>query len=178
MVPNYQTCLAISQKFLIAKVNQRIHLRSFSWEFFHETVSISVRLKNRMHSDYFVQRAGARVTFGDDTAEIKFQVRNDFFQAAKAMHGDLYFLALDNAAFFAVQSLVDDVFVLTVTFTTYMTRPVSEGALRSVGKVVHKGKTQFIAESILYDSEDREIGRASGVFTRGKTPLTPDIGYL
>ena len=136
------------------------------------------KIENMMHSAPFVQWAGARVTVGDATAEIKFQVRPDFFHAAKAMHGALYFLALDNAAFFAVQSLVEDVFVLTVTFTTYLTRPVSEGALRSVGKVVHKGKTQFIAESILYDSKDREIGRASGVFIRGKTPLTPEIGYL
>lgn len=62
------------------------------------------------------------------------------------------FFALDNAAFFAVNSLVEDVFVLTISFTTYITRPVSEGVVKAIGKVVYRNRSQFIAESILYDS--------------------------
>jgi hypothetical protein len=47
-------------------------------------------------------------------AEVIIQVRPDFFHAAGAVRGSVYFKAMDDAAFFAVNSLVKDVFVLTV----------------------------------------------------------------
>ena len=49
--------------------------------------------------------------------------------------------------------------------------------MRSVGKVVNKKRTQFFAESIVYDSDDKEIGRGNGVFVRGKFPLLDAAGY-
>ncbi len=130
-----------------------------------------------MHSAPFVQLTGAKVSVKNGEAQITLPIRKDFFHAAGAMHGALYFLALDNAAFFAVNSLVEDVFVLTTSFTTYITRPVSEGTVMSNGKVVNQNNSQFIAESILYDSNDNEIARATGVFVRSKIPLSEEIGY-
>ncbi len=135
------------------------------------------KLENMMHSAPFVKLAGAKARIGDGEATIYLPVREDLHHAAGALHGALYFLALDNAAFFAVNSLVEDVFVLTTSFTTYLTRPVSEGVVKAVGKVVHQNKSQFIAESVLYDSNDNEIARANGVFVRSKIPLTEKIGY-
>jgi len=41
-------------------------------------------------------------------AVITMKVRRDFYHAANAVHGALYFKALDDAAFFAVNSLVPD----------------------------------------------------------------------
>ena len=93
------------------------------------------------------------------------------------MHGALYFLALDNAAFFAANSLVEDVFVLTTSFTTYITRPVSEGVVKSIGRVVNQNRSQFICESVLFDSNEKEIARATGIFVRSKIPLSDKIGY-
>lgn len=136
------------------------------------------KLENMMHSAAFVKFAGARVAISDGEAEIRMTVKDDFFHAAGAMHGALYFLALDNAAFFAVNSLVEDVFVLTSSFTTYLTRPVSEGDVCARGKVVHKSNSQFIAEAVMYDSSDREIARANGVFVRSRIPLDEKIGYM
>ena len=135
------------------------------------------KLENMMHSAPFVQLAGARVIVSEGAAEITLPVRRELFHAAHAMHGALYFLALDNAAFFAVNSLVEDVFVLTTSFTTYLTRPVSEGTVRALGKVVNRNKSQFIAEAVAYDGADREIARATGIFVRSQVPLGPDIGY-
>lgn len=94
-----------------------------------------------------------------------------------ALHGSMYFLALDNAAWFAVNSLVPDVFVLTVSFNVYLIRPVDKGIIRAKGCVTNSTKTQFFAEAILYDEENKEIARGSGTFVRGKTKLTPEIGY-
>ena len=71
-----------------------------------------------MHSAPIVKLTGAKVVVTKGEAQITLPVREDFFHAAGAMHGALYFLALDNAAFFAVNSLVEDVFVLTISFTS------------------------------------------------------------
>lgn len=130
-----------------------------------------------MHSAPFMQWNGARVSITRGEARITLPVRRDFHHAAGAMHGAMYFLALDNAAFFAANSLVEDVFVLTTSFTTYITRPVSEGIVTAIGKVVNHNRTQFIAESVMYNDEDKEIARAKGIFVRSKTLLSPEIGY-
>ncbi|HPA73209.1 MAG TPA: PaaI family thioesterase [Spirochaetota bacterium] len=135
------------------------------------------KLENLMHSAPIVNLVGARVAIGEGRAEITLPVTMKLFHAAGALHGAMYFLALDNAAFFAVNSLVEDVFVLTTTFNTYLLRPVSGGVARAVGRVVNASKSQFVAESILYDAEEREIARGSGIFMRSKIALTPAIGY-
>ena len=136
------------------------------------------KLENMMRSAPFMQLTGVDVKIKKGEAEITLPVKKDFFHAAGAMHGALYFLALDNAAFFAVNSLVEDVFVLTTSFTTYITRPVSEGVVRAVGNVVHQNRTQFIADAVMYDSKNNQIARANGVFVRSKIALSDKIGYL
>ena len=135
------------------------------------------KLENMMHSAPFVKLTGARVEVQKGEARITLPIKKEFYHAAGAMHGALYFLALDNAAFFAVNSLVEDVFVLTTSFTTYITRPVSRGVVTAMGKVVNRNRTQFIAESVLHNSDDREIARASGIFVRSKVSLSEKIGY-
>lgn len=136
-----------------------------------------IKLENMMHSAPFVRLAGARVSVKKGEAHITLPVRKELFHAAGALHGALYFLALDNAAFFAANSLVEDVFVLTTSFTTYITRPVSQGVVKSIGRVVNQNRSQFICESILYDSNEKEIARATGIFVRSKIPLSDKIGY-
>ncbi len=42
-------------------------------------------------------------------ATITIPVKEDFFHIAGAVHGSTYFKALDDAAFFACNSLIDDV---------------------------------------------------------------------
>ena len=110
-------------------------------------------------------------------AEVTVAVRRDFFHAANAVHGALYFKCLDDAAFFAVNSLVEDVFVLTVSFNVYLTRPISEGEMRATGRVVYRSRQLFVAEAELVDQDGREIGRGSGTFMRSAMRLTPEIGY-
>jgi len=105
-------------------------------------------------------------------------VRSELFHAAGAVHGSAYFKVLDDAAWFAVNSLVTDVFVLTTEFTTYLTRPVTSGVLTAIGEVVNEGKTQWLAQAVVYDGEDREVGRGSGTFVKSRNPLTPEIGYV
>lgn len=110
-------------------------------------------------------------------SELVIPVRRDFFHAANAVHGSVYFKALDDAAFFAVNSLVRDVFVLTVSFTVYFTRPITAGEMMARGRVVHHSSRLFIAEANVVDARGKEIARGSGTFMRSKIPLTAEIGY-
>lgn len=110
-------------------------------------------------------------------ADIVFPVKPEFFHAAHAVHGAVYFKALDDATFFAANSLVEDVFVLTVSFTIYFTRPVSQGEMRARGKVTYASKRLFIAEGEIVDSNGNTISRGSGTFMPSKQPLSPEIGY-
>ncbi len=78
------------------------------------------------------------LSVGEGRAEVRMAVRQEFFHAASAVHGAVYFKAMDDAAFFAANSLLREVFVLTVSFTVYLTRPVSKGEMKAVGQVVHQ----------------------------------------
>lgn len=92
-------------------------------------------------------------------ATIAIDVQEKYFHAANAMHGSVYFKMLDDACFFAVASLVEDVFVLTTSLPTYFTRPVSSGRITARGKVVNAGKNVLLAEAELVGADGKSIGR-------------------
>jgi uncharacterized protein (TIGR00369 family) len=117
------------------------------------------------------------IEVGDGVARIEMDVSEQFFHAAGALHGSVYFKMLDDAAFFAANSLEMERFLLTSSFTTYFSRPVSSGRLTSEGRVVNRGRSQFIVEAVLHDSEGNEIGRGSGVFVRSNHRLADAQGY-
>jgi len=108
---------------------------------------------------------------------IEIEVDEKYFHAAGAVHGSVYFKMLDDAAFFAANSLENKVFVLTSSFTTYITKPVSSGIIKTIGKVVNKNNTQFIVESIAYNIDGKEIARGNGIFVKGKFLLSDALGY-
>lgn len=113
---------------------------------------------------------------GEGAATVRMPVRPDMHHAANAAHGAVYFKMLDDAAFFAVQSLVTDVFVLTSSFNLHLLAPVVDGEMVSTGKVVHQSKRLFIAESVL-EVEGKVVARGSGTFLKSSTRLGPDLGY-
>ena len=111
-------------------------------------------------------------------AELEIVVQEKFYHAAGAIHGSVYFKALDDAAYFAANSLVEDVFVLTANFNIYLLRPVVAGRIRAVGRVVNKTKKLLIAEAIMFDEQGCEVARGSGSFMHSKMGLTEEIGYF
>lgn len=135
------------------------------------------RLENMYRSapcnDYY--HPGINISEG--TAEIVIPIREAFFHAAGATHGAVYFKAMDDAAFFAVNSLVKDVFVLTVSFHVQFIRPITLGEMRAVGRVIYPSNRFYFAESIVYDSKGREIARGSGNFVKSNIPLAEQMGY-
>src|SRR5262245_56398621 len=136
------------------------------------------RKLERMYESAPVSRwYGVRIAIEDGRAEVKVTVRPEFLHAAGAVHGSVYFRLLDDAAFFAANSRVEDSFVLTVSFTVHFARPVMEGELRAAGRVIHGAGRLFFAESELQNAHGELLGRGSGVFSRSSIPLTPEVGY-
>lgn len=117
------------------------------------------------------------LSISEGEATIELPVSEDLFHPGGAVHGTAYFKALDDAAFFAVNSLVEDVFVLTTQMNLYLTRPVSEGTMRARGEVLHHNPDQYIAESVLEDGDGKQLARATGQFVRSGIELEPEIGY-
>lgn len=111
-------------------------------------------------------------------AEIVIPIRKEFFHTGGAVHGSVYFKALDDAAFFAVNSLVTDVLMVTAGFNIFLTRPIREGIIRSKGNVVHVSKRLYLADAVAYDSKDRVIARGSGSFMKSPRKLSSDTGYV
>lgn len=120
---------------------------------------------------------GITIHVTDEKAEITLPIDSRYFHAANAIHGSVYFKMLDDAAFFAVNSMVEDVFVYTVSFNTQLLRPVTGGTVRAVGEVIFKSANLFIADSILYDEKNRIVGRGSGNFMKSRIALSEEIGY-
>ena len=118
----------------------------------------------------------ARIT--DRSAEIGLTISDKYFHALGAIHGSVYFKLLDDAAFFAVNSIVTDVFVLTKSFDIHFKRPVSGGVLRAVGSVVESSDSSFVGKSELLSEEGKIVAHGSGEFVKSKVQLTPEIGYL
>ena len=99
------------------------------------------------------------------------------FHAAGAVHGSLYFKLLDDAAFYAANSLVGEVFMLTTAFNILMTRPLGPGPLIAEGRWVSGHRRVLIAESWLTDAEGEEVGRGTGTFMRSRIALAGLHGY-
>jgi uncharacterized protein (TIGR00369 family) len=117
-----------------------------------------------------------RISISEGRAEIQTRVRPDYFHAAGALHGSVYFKLLDDAAFFAANSLVDDDLLLTVSFNLYFTRPVTGGNLVAVGRVVSRSTKHLVAESLLTVA-DREVARGSGTFLPSRIKLEDVDSY-
>lgn len=120
---------------------------------------------------------GSTIHISEGKAEVSIDVSSKYFHAFKALHGSVYFKMLDDAAFFAVNSLVTDYFVLTTSFNINLIRPVSAGKITATGTVRFKSKNIFTAESVLKNEVGKEIAFGTGNFTRSKVELRSVAGY-
>lgn len=114
---------------------------------------------------------------GEGRARITFEVTERLFHAAGAAHGTVYFKMLDDAAFYAANTLVSDRFLLTTGFNLHFTKPVREGTVTAEGRWVSGKRRVLVAESRLLDAEGDEIGRGTGTFMRSRIALSGLPGY-
>jgi uncharacterized protein (TIGR00369 family) len=114
---------------------------------------------------------------GEGRSRLTFTVEPEVFHAAGAAHGTIYFKMLDDAAFYAANTLVTDRFLLTTSFNLHFTKPVRSGEVVAEGRWISGRKRVLVGESRLIDAEGDEIGRGTGTFMRSRIALSSLPGY-
>lgn len=114
---------------------------------------------------------------GPGQSRIEFSVDEGFYHAAGAVHGTTYFKMLDDAAFYAANSMVTDNFLLTTAFNLHFTAPLHGGKVIAEGRWISGRRRVFVAEAHLFDEEGEEVGRGTGTFMKSKIALTSLDGY-
>ena len=110
-------------------------------------------------------------------ARIRFQVEERHFHAANAAHGTVYFKMMDDAAFYACNSLVSDRFLLTTAFNLVFTKPLKDGPVIAEGRWISGKRRVFVGEARLIAADGEEAGRGTGTFMRSHIPLSGLPGY-
>lgn len=110
-------------------------------------------------------------------ARIHFEIEPSHYHAAGAAHGTTYFKMLDDAAFYAANSLVNDFFLLTTAFNLLLTRPLKAGPIIAEGRWVNGRRRVLVADARLIDAEGEEVARGTGTFMRSRIPLAKLPGY-
>ena len=114
---------------------------------------------------------------GEGRTRIRFRIDERVHHAAGAAHGTVYFKMLDDAAFYAANSMVSDRFLLTTAFNLHFTKPIRSGEAIAEGRWVSGRRRVFVAEARLIDAEGDEIGRGTGTFMRSHIALAGLSGY-
>lgn len=110
-------------------------------------------------------------------ARIHFELDGRHFHAAGAVHGTSYFKMLDDAAFYAANSLVTDRFLLTTAFNLLFTKPLQAGPVVAEGRWVSGKRRVFVADARLIDAAGDEVARGTGTFMRSQIGLAGLPGY-
>ncbi|MEA3030919.1 MAG: hypothetical protein QOJ53_2353 [Sphingomonadales bacterium] len=110
-------------------------------------------------------------------ARIRFEVKPETDHAAGAAHGTLYFKMMDDAAFYACNSMVSDRFLLTTAFNLVFTRPLKPGPAIAEGRWISGRRRVFVGEARLLLPDGEEAARGTGTFMRSHIPLSGLPGY-
>jgi acyl-coenzyme A thioesterase PaaI-like protein len=84
---------------------------------------------------------------------------------------------LDDAAFYAANSLVTDRFLLTTAFNLLLTRPLRAGPVVAEGRWISGQRRVFVADARLIGADGEEAARGTGTFMRSQIPLAGLPGY-
>ncbi len=110
-------------------------------------------------------------------ARITFTIDERHYHAGGAAHGTSYFKMLDDAAFYAANSLVTDRFLLTTAFNLFFTRPLKAGPVTAEGRWISGQRRMFVADARLVDADGEEVARGTGTFMRSRITLAALPGY-
>ena len=101
------------------------------------------------------------------TATLYMPVRKELTQNHGVVHGGAIASLIDSATAFAIISLLEPrERVTTVDLTVSYLRPVTEGRLRSVARVVRAGRRLFSVSAEVFDSRGRLTATALTTYIR------------
>lgn len=121
-----------------------------------------------IHSFY----EGLEMALSTKKCEISLPLKPSYFHAGMSAHGSVYFKLLDDAAYFACQTEIEDYFIVTTNFNLNLLRPLTKGIIKAVGEVDFMSLNLFTASARLYDEKGRLCATGQGSFMKSKLHLT------
>ena len=127
-----------------------------------------IYLKANLNQEIY---SNTEIIVSKNYSEIKMPIKKDYFHALEAIHGSVYFKMLDDAAFFAAQSVVEDYMLLTASFNITFKMPVLNGYIKSTGTLCSISQKEFTAESKMYNSKNELVAFGNGIFKKSKISI-------
>ena len=123
-----------------------------------------VRLANMYHSANVNQSIPSCLTVQKGQAEVHMRVSSAYWHSAEGMHGCVYFKGLDDAAFFAANSMESSGLLMTAGFEVTLMRMVSNPSVKALGYFERREGRKLWARSELFDDHDNLVAKGSGLF--------------
>lgn len=131
----------------------------------------SLELRQRL-MDLFNHKAPIAQTFGmrlsytqEGSAVFDMPYNPNFDHALEGIHGGVYATLLDNAGWFTSAAAQETgCWVATSDLSIRLLEAAQKTSLRSIGKLIKKGKRLDVVEMSLYDGKGRLVGHGTGTF--------------
>jgi uncharacterized protein (TIGR00369 family) len=120
---------------------------------------------------------GIEMKLEKQRAEITLPIDERYFHAAMSAHGSVYFKLMDDAAYFACQTEIEDFFIVTTSFNIQLIRPIKKGVITAVGTSQFISRQLISGSSKLYDEKGRLCGTGQGQFLKSKLALDDVVDY-
>ena len=120
---------------------------------------------------------GAVISLEEGKATYQLQIKEEYFHAADALHGAIYFKLLDDSAYFAAATLEQEYFLLMKSYQINFKRPVQEDVLTAKGEVLSVSEKEIISKSTIYNSAGRVVADGQGIFVKSRKLLKEQSGY-
>ena len=118
----------------------------------------------------FVEHLGFDlVRFEDGQSQIDFNPRPEHLNSFDVTHGGAIMTLMDVTMAAAARSVQPEMGVVTIEMKTSFMQP-AVGALRGVGKLLHRTSKMAFTEAQLLDAEGRLCAQATGTFKYVKRP--------
>ncbi len=135
------------------------------------------KLENMYHQAPINGTIPCRIQIAEGRSEVTLTAGEEFWHAAKALHGSLYFKGLDDAAYFAANSMERENLILTARFEIELLGMVQSGPTRSVGYFERREGKKIWARAEQYDKDGALVARGKGLFIVGKFALDASVQY-
>jgi len=114
------------------------------------------------------QMLGMKLTeLRPDEAVFTMEMRDDLRQPSGVMHGGVTASLIDTAMAFAVRTRLDrSEATATIDLTIHYLRPVTEGKVTCIAKLVRAGKRIFTVSAEVQNAEGKLIATALSTYTR------------
>lgn len=114
---------------------------------------------------------GIEINVEDSKTDIKLPIDNRYHHAGDFAHGSIYFKLMDDACYFACQSMVTDAFLVTTNFNVHLLRPIFDGSIIAKGKVDFQSQNLYTASAQLFNEQGKLVGSGQGQFMKSKVKL-------